>query len=79
MRIDLSNAIATVENLLDELREMHDTEVDEAPTRASRRHRVHTRSTLQYLSHLSQRASVEVMDTYYRFKREDDSSRGDHG
>jgi hypothetical protein len=71
VHIDLSKAIETVEELRDALEELHDTEVDEAPTRAAHRQHVRLTRTLLYLAHLGDRANVEVMDVYHDFKRKD--------
>ncbi|MDT0318540.1 MULTISPECIES: hypothetical protein [unclassified Streptomyces] len=73
MDIDLSKAIATVEELLTELKAVDGTAVDEAPTRAGQRQRTHLSRTLQELAHLGNRSSVEIMDVYYQFKRRDAS------
>lgn len=72
MKIDLHDAVATVEELLAGLRELDGTETEEAPTRAARRQRTHISRTLQYLAHLGDRASVQLMDTYFDFKVRDD-------
>lgn len=72
MQIDLEDAIATVEELLDGLRQLDGTVADHAPTRAARRQKVEITRTLLYLSHLGNRASVEVMEAYHDFKRHDD-------
>ncbi|MFI0483530.1 hypothetical protein [Actinomadura sp. 9N215] len=57
MKIDLHDAMATVEDLLNGLRELDGTEIDEAPTRAGHRQRTTLTRTLLYLSHLGDRAS----------------------
>ncbi|WP_275560568.1 hypothetical protein [Streptomyces sp. 5-6(2022)] len=72
MNIDLSKAIGTAEELLAELKKLDGTELDEAPTRAAKRQHTKLNRTLLRLSHLGNRASVEIMDTYHDFKRRDD-------
>ena len=69
MKIELGDAVKTVEELLAELKRLDGVEVDESPTRAAQRQRVHLTRTLLYLSHLGDRASVQVMDAYHAFKR----------
>ena len=71
MKIDLHHAIETVEELLAGLRELDGTEVDDASTRAAHRQRTNITRTLLYLSHLGDRASVQVMDAYHGFKPRD--------
>ncbi|TDD23805.1 hypothetical protein E1287_38625 [Actinomadura sp. KC06] len=71
MKIDLHDAVATVEELLAGLRELDGTEIDEAPTRAAQRQRTNLTRSLLYLSHLGDRASVQVMDSYHAFKTRD--------
>ena len=71
MKIDLHDAIETVEELLAGLRELDGTGVDEAPTRAAHRQRTNFSRTLLYLSHLGDRASVQVMAAYHMFKPHD--------
>lgn len=72
MRIDLQAAVDTAEELLAGLRELNGFEPDETPTRAGRRDRAHVTRSLLYLSHLGDRASVQVMDTYHVFKIRDE-------
>ncbi|MGW7515340.1 hypothetical protein ACWGJ2_07060 [Streptomyces sp. NPDC054796] len=74
MKIDLSTARETVKRLADALEELDGTAVDEAPTRAGQRQRTEVSRTLQYLAHLGDRSSVEIMDAYYAFKRRDEST-----
>jgi hypothetical protein len=69
MEIDLHAAIETTEELLARLRELDGVEADDAPTRAARRQRVELTRTLLYLAHLGDRARVQVMDTYFSFKK----------
>jgi hypothetical protein len=71
VKIDLHDAIETVEELLAGLRDLDGTEADEAPTRAAHRQRTNITRTLLYLSHLGDRASVQVMDAYHAFKPRD--------
>lgn len=68
MKIDLHDAVATVEELLAGLRELDGTEIEEAPTRAARRQHTGITRKLLYLSHLGDRASVQVMGAYHDFK-----------
>jgi hypothetical protein len=70
--IDLSRAAETARELLEALEELDGTEPDETPTRAGRRHRAEITRKLLYLSHLGDRASVEIMDTYHAFKARED-------
>lgn len=71
MQIDLSTVRQTVQELAERLEELDGTVVDEAPTRAGSRQRTEVSRTLQYLAHLSDRSSVEVMDVFYAFRRWD--------
>lgn len=79
MRIDLTEAIETTQELLDELRELHGTETDETPTRAGQRQRTQLTRRLLFLAHLGDRARVQVMDVYHGFKDRDNLTGGDHG
>ncbi|MEV0220315.1 hypothetical protein [Streptomyces sp. NPDC050704] len=72
MTIDLHKAVETARELLAALEELDDTEPDETPTRAGRRHRADITRKMLYLSHLGNRASVEVMDAYHVFKSRED-------
>lgn len=78
MRIDLTEAIKTTQELLDELNQLHGTEVDEAPTRAGQRQRTQLTRRLLFLAHLGDRARVQVMDAYHGFKDRDDPTGGAH-
>ncbi|WP_405657739.1 hypothetical protein [Streptomyces sp. NBC_00079] len=77
VEIDLSRALATARELVEELEKLDGTEVDEAPTRAARRQHVHLTRTLLRLSHLGNRASVEIMDAYHDFKLRDEPPTGE--
>ncbi|MEU5001516.1 hypothetical protein [Streptomyces sp. NPDC021622] len=72
MRIDLHDAVATTRELLAALEKLNEAEPDEAPTRAARRRRAEITRELLYLSHLANRASVEVMNAYHGYKLRDD-------
>ncbi|MFG1667619.1 hypothetical protein [Streptomyces sp. Y7] len=79
MNIDLAKARATVQELAAALEELDGTEVIEKPTREARRQNSNTSRTLLRLSHLANRASVEIMDEYHDFKQRDDPPQGsDH-
>lgn len=71
MQIDLSAVRQTVRELAERLEELDGTVVDEAPTRAGSRQRTEVSRSLQYLAHLGDRTSVEVMDAFYAFRRWD--------
>lgn len=70
--LDLRKAAETARELLAALEELDGVEPDETPTRAGRRHRADITRKLLYLSHLGNRASVEVMDAYHAFKLRED-------
>jgi hypothetical protein len=72
VKIDLSAARETVKELAEEMAKLDGMLVDEAPTREARRQRTHVNRTLLRLSHLGDRASVEIMDAYYDFKSRDE-------
>ncbi|MEU5437163.1 hypothetical protein AB0G73_27815 [Streptomyces sp. NPDC020719] len=72
MSIDLRKAAETARELLEAIEELDGVEPDETPTRAGRRHRAEITRKLLYLSHLGDRASVEIMDAYYAFKERED-------
>ena len=71
VKIDLSQARKTVKELLDALEELDGAEPDTAPTRAANRQRADITRRLLYLSHLGNRASVQIMDTYHDYKIHD--------
>ncbi|MEU6379257.1 hypothetical protein [Streptomyces sp. NPDC046909] len=71
MQIDLSAVRQTVRELAERLEELDGTVVDEAPTRTGSRQRTEVSRSLQYLAHLGDRSSVEVMDVFYAFRRWD--------
>lgn len=75
MTIDLQAALRTTRELLEALEELDGQEPDETPTRVGRRQRAEITRQLLYLSHLADRASVEVMGTYYVFKQQHDPVR----
>ncbi|MEV8022346.1 hypothetical protein AB0O76_39810 [Streptomyces sp. NPDC086554] len=72
MSIDLRKAAETARELLAALEELGGATPDETPTRAGRRERADVTRKLLYLSHLGNRASVEIMDTYHAFKLRED-------
>lgn len=76
MEIDLSAARATVQELADALAELDGEVIDETSTRAGQRQRVRVSRALQHLAHLGDKASVQIMDTFWDF-REHDLSRRD--
>ncbi|WP_328869612.1 hypothetical protein OHT76_05535 [Streptomyces sp. NBC_00287] len=76
MRIDLAQARATVQALAEALEALDGTEVIETPTREARRKNSDTSRTLLRLSHLGNRASVEIMDVYHAFKERDSAASG---
>ncbi|GAB2966255.1 hypothetical protein GCM10023080_030260 [Streptomyces pseudoechinosporeus] len=61
----------TVRELAERLDELDGTVVDEAPTRAGSRQRTEVSRSLQYLAHLGDKSSVEIMDVFYAFRRWD--------
>ncbi|MFF4503016.1 hypothetical protein [Streptomyces sp. NPDC001401] len=71
MQIDLSAVRQTVQDLAERLEELDGTVVDEAPTRAGSRQRTEVSRSLQYLAHLCDKSSVEVMEVFYAFRRWD--------
>ena len=71
VEIDLSKARETVRELSELLEELDGTVVDEAPPRAGTRQRTEISRSLQYLSHLGTKTSVQVMDTFYAFRQRD--------
>ncbi|WP_329555255.1 hypothetical protein [Streptomyces sp. NBC_00696] len=79
MKIDLTQARATVRELAEALEALDGTDVIERPSREARRLNSHTSRTLLRLAHLGDRASVEIMDVYHDFKLRDDPQQGnDH-
>jgi hypothetical protein len=79
VKIDLTQARATVKELAEELEALDGTEVLERPSRVSRRENSHTSRTLLRLAHLGDRVSVEIMGVYHDFKLRDSPPQGsDH-
>ncbi|MFJ6901547.1 hypothetical protein [Streptomyces hokutonensis] len=79
MKIDLTQARATVRELAEALEALDGTDVIERPSREARRLNSQTSRTLLRLAHLGDRASVEIMDVYHDFKLRDDPQPGnDH-
>ncbi|MEV7395008.1 hypothetical protein [Streptomyces sp. NPDC091215] len=79
MKIDLTQARATVRELAAELEALDGTEVMERPSREARRQNSNTSRTLLRLAHLGDRVSVEIMDVYHDFKLRDHPPQdGDH-
>lgn len=79
MKIDLTQARATVKRLAEELEALDGTEVLERPSREARRQNSHTSRTLLRLAHLGDRVSVEIMEVYHDFKLRDNPPQGsDH-
>ena len=75
MEIDLSAARATVQELADALAELDGEAIDETPTRAGQRQRTRVSRALQRLAHLGDKASVQIMDTFWDFREHDVSRR----
>lgn len=71
MQIDLSEVRETVRQLAERLEGLDGTEADETPTRAGNRQRTEISRNLQYLAHLGDKTSVQVMDTFYACKKWD--------
>lgn len=72
LKIDLSDAIATTEDLLERLRALDGAEPDEAPTREARRQRTRSSRELLLMQHLATKASVQIMDVYHGLKIRDE-------
>jgi hypothetical protein len=68
MRIELDQAIETVEELLASLRELNGQEPDQTKSREGRRQRVEVNRALMRMAHLADRARVQVLDSYYVYK-----------
>ncbi|MET7486615.1 hypothetical protein [Streptomyces sp. NPDC005538] len=79
MKIDLTQARATVQELAAALEALDGMDVLETPSRMSRRQNSHTSRSLLYMAHLGDRVSVEIMGVYHDFKLRDDPPQGsDH-
>ncbi|WP_282795229.1 hypothetical protein [Streptomyces sp. CC224B] len=75
MEIDLRKARQTVRELAERLEELDGVEPDAAPTRAGQRERSEVSRSLQYMAHLGNRVSVEIMDVFCAYREWDKPGR----
>ena len=75
MKIDLTAAIATTEELLTALRDLNGTEQDQTPTRQGQRQRTQINRTLMYMAHLSDKVRIQIMDQFFAAQNRDDQVR----
>ncbi|WP_075737675.1 hypothetical protein [Streptomyces acidiscabies] len=71
MQIDLSEVRETVRQLAERLEELDGTEADETLTRVGNRQRTEISRNLQYLAHLGDKTSVQVVGIFYAFRKWD--------